>query len=207
MKKKLFFRSCSTVLMTDCIFDGLITSYSTSKKELPIAERSTNLFYDFTYKSENDFYAFNPLPSKRYFYYPILPEWHSGPSICTNGKEYYFLVIPTVDIQRMALRTPATDFFSPTKTPDYLTLKCADVNSAKKDMPTSVCCRMQHHKYKYTIHILFKPLDEQKATGILLFKDETYQYSIEVNRNKNGKYLTLLQVCETRNNTLVQQPP
>ncbi len=112
----------------------------------------------------------------------------------------------TLNMHWMTLRAPATELYSLTKTPGYLTLKCADVSSVEKDTPAFVCRRMQHHKYECTTRMLFEPSDEQEAAGILLFKDETHQYFMGVNRNKNGKCVTLWQVGETGNNALAEHP-
>jgi len=111
-----------------------------------------------------------------------------------------------LDMRWMTLRAPATELYSLTQTPGYLTLKCADVSSTEKDTPAFISRRMQHHKYECTTRMLFEPSDEQEAAGLLLFKDETHQYFMGVNRNKNGKCITLWQVGETGSNILAEQP-
>lgn len=112
----------------------------------------------------------------------------------------------TLDMGWITLRTPATDLYSLTQVPGYLALKCADVNATEKDTPAFICRRMQHHKYECTTRMLFEPSDEREAAGILLFKDETHQYFMGVNQNKDAKCITLWQVGETGNLVLAEQP-
>lgn len=95
MKKKQILRTCSATLLSACLLGGFIASCGSSGKGLPTIEKSTALFDDFTYKGEDDFYTFNPLPDDGYFYNPILPGWYSDPSVCTNGEGDYFLVTST----------------------------------------------------------------------------------------------------------------
>ena len=111
-----------------------------------------------------------------------------------------------LDMRWMTLRAPATELYSLTQTPGYLALKCADVSSTEKDTPAFISRRMQHHKYECTTRMLFEPSDEQEAAGLLLFKDETHQYFMGVNRNKTGKCITLWQVGETGSKPLAEQP-
>ena len=95
MKKKQILKVCSVTLLSTCLFGSFMASCGSSVKGLPVVEKSTALFDDFTYTGEDDFYAFNPLPDGGYFYNPILPGWYSDPSICTNGEGDYFLVTST----------------------------------------------------------------------------------------------------------------
>lgn len=95
MKKKQILKVCSVTLLSACLLGGFMASCGSSVKGLPVMEKSTALFDDFTYKGSDDFYAFNPLPDGGYFYNPILPGWYSDPSICTNGEGDYFLVTST----------------------------------------------------------------------------------------------------------------
>lgn len=123
-----------------------------------------------------------------------------------NFEEEETFDASTLGMRWMTLRAPATELYSLTKTPGYLTLKCADVSSMEKDTPAFVCRRMQHHKFECTTRMIFDPLDEQEAAGMLLFKDETHQYFMGINRNKTGKCISLWQVGETGNTTLAEQP-
>ena len=73
MKKKQILKVCSVTLLSACLLGGFMASCGSSVKGLPVMEKSTALFDDFTYKGSDDFYAFNPLPDGGYFYNPILP--------------------------------------------------------------------------------------------------------------------------------------
>ena len=87
MKKKQILKVCSVTLLSACLLGGFMASCGSSVKGLPVMEKSTALFDDFTYKGSDDFYAFNPLPDGGYFYNPILPGWYSDPSIAIGEYE------------------------------------------------------------------------------------------------------------------------
>ena len=99
-----------------------------------------------------------------------------------------------LDMQWMTLRGPATDLYSLTETPGYLTLKCADKSA--KEMTTSafVCRRMQHHEFEAATTMYFNPEAADEKAGLLLFKDETHQYFMAVGQSESGRQIELIQV-------------
>jgi len=103
---------------------------------------------------------------------------------------------PALDMTWMTLRAPATDLYSLTETPGYLTLKCAPVSTAEKKTPAFVCRRMQHHNFECSTRMLFDPSDNSEAAGLLLFKNETHQYFFCMNRVGIGKCISLKQIGE-----------
>lgn len=103
---------------------------------------------------------------------------------------------PMLDMTWMTLRASATDLYSLTETPGYLTLKCADISATEKKTPAFVCRRMQHHKFECTTRMLFNPSDDKETAGILLFKDEAHQYFFCLNKMGENKYISLKQIGE-----------
>ena len=101
-----------------------------------------------------------------------------------------------LDMSWMTLRTSASDLYSLSETPGYLTLKCADVNATEKKTPAFVCRRLQHHKFECTTRMLFDPSDDKEMAGMLLFKDETHQYFFCLSKASENKYISLKQIGE-----------
>lgn len=111
----------------------------------------------------------------------------------------------TLGLTWMTLRTPASDLYSLTETPGYLTLKCAPASAAEKKTPAFICRRMQHHKFEASTRMLFDPTDETEKAGMLLFKDETHQYFLAAGRNGTDKTISLYKVEDMGNKTLAVQ--
>lgn len=112
---------------------------------------------------------------------------------------------PVLDMPWMTLRTSASDLYSLSETPGYLTLKCADISATEKKTPAFVCRRLQHHKFECATRMLFNPSDDKEMAGMLLFKDETHQYFLAINRDSLGKCITLQKVGELGTELLVRQ--
>lgn len=111
----------------------------------------------------------------------------------------------TLDMAWMTLRGPASDLYSLTETPGYLTLKCTDVSASEKKTPAFVCRRMQHHKFECTTRMLFDPSDDTEAAGLLLFKDENHQYFLAVRKTDTGKSVFLEQIGKLETKILASQ--
>lgn len=111
---------------------------------------------------------------------------------------------PTLDMTWMTLRTAASDLYSLTETPGYMTLKCAEVSASEKKTPAFVTRRMQHHKFECSTRMLFDPSDDKEAAGLLLFKDEGHQYFFCMSKTGDKKYLSLKQIGE-KDQTLASQ--
>ncbi len=112
---------------------------------------------------------------------------------------------PTLGLEWMTLRGPATDLYSLTENPGYLTLMCADVAATEKKTPAFVCRRMQHHKFECTTRMLFNPSDEKEAAGLLLFKDENHQYFLSVSQSGSKRRIALVKISEDGNTILGEQ--
>lgn len=100
----------------------------------------------------------------------------------------------TLDMQWMTLRGPATDLYSLTQTPGYLTLKCAPKSSKEKGVPALVCRRMQHHEFETTTRMYFNPQCADEKAGFLLFKDEFHQYFMAVGATESQRNISLIQI-------------
>ncbi len=100
---------------------------------------------------------------------------------------------PSLDNTWMTLRTPATDLYSLSETPGYLTLKCGEFKVSEKETPAFICRRIQHHKFICSSRMLFNP-EQQEAAGMLLFKDENHSYFFSVCKKGDDKYIALTQI-------------
>ncbi len=94
---------------------------------------------------------------------------------------------PVLDMTWMTLRASASDLYSLTETPGYLTLKCADISATEKKTPAFVCRRLQHHKFECATRMLFNPSNDKETAGMLLFKNETHQYFFCLNKVGENK--------------------
>lgn len=103
---------------------------------------------------------------------------------------------PILDMTWMTLRASASDLYSLTETPGYLTLKCADISATEKKTPAFVCRRLQHHKFECATRMLFNPSNDKETAGMLLFKDETHQYFFCLNKVGENKNISLKQIGE-----------
>ena len=99
-----------------------------------------------------------------------------------------------LDMQWMTLRGPATDLYSLTQTPGYLTLKCAPKSSKERGVPALVCHRMQHHEFETTTRMYFNPQSMEEKAGLLLFKDEFHQYFMAVGESESNRTVSLIQI-------------
>lgn len=80
----------------------------------------------------------------------------------------------------MTLRTPATEHYSLSDKPGYLSLYCSEEKSTGVHTPSLVVRRMHHHKFTASTRMYFNPQTETEAAGMLLFKDESHQYFLKV---------------------------
>lgn len=92
----------------------------------------------------------------------------------------------TLGLQWMTLRTPATDLYSLTSNPGYLTINCADINSSEKVAIPYIGRRVQHHKYEAATRLIFNAGNENQCAGLLVFKDENHQFLLARGRDAKG---------------------
>lgn len=121
----------------------------------------------------------------------------NGQTTFGNFEEVEEFEQPSLGMQWMTLRAPATDLYSLSETPGYMTLKCGTVGISEKDTPAFVCRRMQHHNFECTTRMLFNPSDDKEAAGMLLFKDEAHYYFFCVEKSEEGKYIRVKKSGET----------
>lgn len=95
-------------------------------------------------------------------------------------------------MQWMTLRGPATDLYSLTATPGYLTLQCADKSVKDRCVPAFVSRRMQHHEFNTTARMYFNPENANEKAGLLLFKDETHHLFMAVSQSPEGRTISLI---------------
>jgi len=105
----------------------------------------------------------------------------------------------------ITLRTPASDLYSLSEKPGYLSLKCAESSASEQKTPAYICRRMQHHKFECTTMLYFSPEDENEAAGILLYKDEFHQYFLSVSKSGTSRKISLKQVSQSGNVTIAKQ--
>lgn len=100
------------------------------------------------------------------------------------------------------LRAPATDLYSLTDNPGYLSLKCAPVSTSEKLVPAYIGRRIQHHEFESTTCVTFNPSSESESAGMLLFKNETHQYYLCIGKNAEGKSVEVRKIGEKGVETL-----
>lgn len=104
------------------------------------------------------------------------------------------------------LRGAATDHYSLTENPGYLTIKCAPVASTEKKELPFVCRRVQHHKYECATRMVFSPENENQCAGMLVMKDETHQYLLDRCLDGGEHVVALHKIGRDSNETLAKAP-
>ena len=100
----------------------------------------------------------------------------------------------SLDMQWLTLRKPAEDSYCLNKQPGFVSLKCTDIKSTDLNAPAFISRRIQHHKFEASTKMYFNPEDENKAAGILIFKDEHHQYFMGVNKKNDANYIFIDQI-------------
>jgi len=54
--------------------------------------------------------------------------------------------------------------------------------------------RIQHHKFEAITSVLFQPKTESEAAGIIVFRDEPYQYQLLISKENTVTTLSLIKV-------------
>lgn len=102
----------------------------------------------------------------------------------------------------MTLRGPATDYYSLTTNPGFLTIKCADVKSGEKAVLPYVCRRLHHHNFSASTRLTFLPEHDAQSAGLLLLKDETHQYLLVRTRRGDRHFVEVRKVSEEGTSTI-----
>lgn len=114
---------------------------------------------------------------------------------------------PTLGLEWMTLRGPATGLYSLTSHPGSLALRCADASAAEKAVPAYIGRRIQHSEFDCTVTMTFSPADGSKeAAGLLLLKNETRQYFLCVANTPMGRAVELRKTTDGGVETLVSKP-
>ena len=109
-------------------------------------------------------------------------------------------------VEWMTLRGPAANFYSLTKNPGFLTIKCIDVASNELKTPAFVSRRLQHHKFECSTNLYFKPQSESESAGLLLFKDETHQYFMSIGKDGAKTIVSLKKINANGAEVLASYP-
>ncbi|MDE6403577.1 MAG: glycoside hydrolase family 43 protein, partial [Muribaculaceae bacterium] len=107
-------------------------------------------------------------------------------------------------VKWMTLRGPATDYYSLSTNPGFLTIKCGDVKSSDKAVLPFVCRPIAHHNFTADTHMSFLPETESQVAGMLLFKDETHQYLLCRCMKDGAHKLEVRRIGEGGNTTLAE---
>ena len=111
-----------------------------------------------------------------------------------------------LEMEWLTLRAPATDLYSLTKEPGYMTLQCSPVNASEMKTPAFVGRRMQHHKFTCVTRLDFQPEENNQAAGLLLFKREEHHYFFALSKAENGNKICLIQVDKSGDKILAEVP-
>lgn len=110
----------------------------------------------------------------------------------------------TLGMEWLTLRGPATDLYTLTDHPGYLTLTCSPVSATEKETPAFIARRVQHHKFECVTRMQFQPENDDQAAGMLLFKDENHQYFFSMSQSEKHTMVSLLQTGESGNKVLAE---
>lgn len=102
----------------------------------------------------------------------------------------------------MTLRGPASEFYSLTDNPGYLTLKCADVKSTDISELPFVCRALAHHDFTSGCTMSFIPETDSQVAGMLLLKDETHQYLLCRSRHGDIHRMELRKITDKGYDTI-----
>ncbi|MCW0483276.1 glycoside hydrolase family 43 protein [Gaoshiqia sediminis] len=113
---------------------------------------------------------------------------------------------PELGMEWTTLRGAATELYSLTENPGFLTLRCADVASNELKSPAFVGRRLQHHKFECTTSMYFTPQTAAEMAGVLLMKDEGHQYFMAVEKDGDQVQISLKKIKTNVVETLASQP-
>ncbi len=113
--------------------------------------------------------------------------------------------LPKLGLEWMTLRGAANDLYSLIDNPGFLSIKCADIASNELRSPAFVSRRLQHHKFECTTKLYYKPQTETEKAGILMFKDETHQYLMDISKDKSGIKVSLRKIRKEGEDVLVSK--
>lgn len=110
----------------------------------------------------------------------------------------------TLGVKWMTLRGPATEYYSLTENPGFLTIKCADVKSSDKEVLPFVCRTINHHNFTADTHLSFLPEADNHVAGLLIFKDEKHQYLLARTKEGDAHKIEVRKIGEDGSSTIAQ---
>lgn len=110
----------------------------------------------------------------------------------------------SLGLEWMTLRSPAKNLYSLTQKSGCLSLKYNEINATQKKTSSFVCRRLQHHKFDCTTKLELETSNEADMAGFLLYKDETHQYFLAVNKADKELKISLIKVSENNNEVLAE---
>lgn len=110
----------------------------------------------------------------------------------------------TLGVKWMTLRGPATEYYSLTENPGFLTIKCADVKSSDKEVLPFVCRTINHHNFTADTHLSFLPEADNQVAGLLIFKDEKHQYLLARTKEGDAHKIEVRKIGEDGSSTIAQ---
>ena len=112
----------------------------------------------------------------------------------------------TLGVEWMTLRGPASEYYSLTSNPGYLTVKCAGVKSSEKAPLPYVCRRLNHHNFDVATRLTFSPEHDNQSAGVLLLKDETHQYYLARTKEGDQHFVELRKITDQGHDVIARKP-
>ena len=110
-----------------------------------------------------------------------------------------------LNLEWFTLRAAATDLYSLTDNPGFLSLKCTHISASEKKTPAFIARRLQHHQFECSTKLFFDPSDESEEAGILIYKDENHQYFLSLGKAGEDLKVSVEKIGESDKNVLVSQ--
>lgn len=110
-----------------------------------------------------------------------------------------------LNLEWFTLRAAATDLYSLTDNPGFLSLKCTQISASEKKTPAFIARRLQHHQFECSTKLFFDPSDESEEAGILIYKDENHQYFLSLGKAGEDLKVSVEKIGESDKNVLVSQ--
>lgn len=112
---------------------------------------------------------------------------------------------PTLGMEWLTLRAPATELYSLTEKSGYLALNCSETKVSEKKTPAFISRRMQHHNFETVATLIFDPNTEQDEAGVLVHKDENNYYFFSIKENDGQKVIGLTQTIKASVNAPIEK--
>lgn len=91
------------------------------------------------------------------------------------------------------LRTPRGEFWSLTDKPGYLRLRLKPERLSEVANPSFVGRRQQHLSFRAAAEMMFSPVQEGEAAGLVLLQNENYHFRYELGQDAGEQVLRLIE--------------